>query len=195
MRSGKVRESLDRTIEAFGGTYVDLMLIHWPVAGKVEETWKIMEEYVDAGKIRAIGVSNFNPHHVDELLAYARIKPAVNQIEIHPYMTQQEVVGNTFAKGIQVQGWAPLGQGGAVLQDGTIGAIARKHGKSIAQVILRWNIQRGLIAIPRCDNADYTAENMDIFDFELSPVEMSVINGLNRNKRTYEKNDPDNFPW
>ena len=195
MRSGKVRESLDRTIEAFGGTYVDLMLIHWPVAGKVEETWKIMEEYVDAGKIRAIGVSNFNPHHVDELLAYARIKPAVNQIEIHPYMTQQEVVGNTFAKGIQVQGWAPLGQGGAVLQDGTIGAIARKHGKSIAQVILRWNIQRGLIAIPRCDNADYTAENMDIFDFELSPVEMSVINGLNRNERTYEKNDPDNFPW
>ena len=195
MRSGKVRESLDRTIEAFGGTYVDLMLIHWPVAGKVEETWKIMEEYVDAGKIRAIGVSNFNPHHVDELLAYARIKPAVNQIEIHPYMTQQEVVGNTFAKGIQVQGWAPLGQGGAVLQDGTIGAIAQKHGKSIAQVILRWNMQRGLIAIPRCDNADYTAENMDIFDFELSPVEMSVINGLNRNERTYEKNDPDNFPW
>ena len=195
MRSGKVRESLDRTIEAFGGTYVDLMLIHWPVAGKVEETWKIMEEYVDAGKIRAIGVSNFNPHHVDELLAYARIKPAVNQIEIHPYMTQQEVVGNTFAKGIQVEGWAPLGQGGAVLQDGTIGAIARKHGKSIAQVILRWNMQRGLIAIPRCDNADYTAENMDIFDFELSPVEMSVINGLNRNERTYEKNDPDNFPW
>ena len=195
MRSGKVRESLDRTIEAFGGTYVDLMLIHWPVAGKVEETWKIMEEYVDAGKIRAIGVSNFNPHHVDELLAYARIKPAVNQIEIHPYMTQQEVVGNTFAKGIQVEGCAPLGQGGAVLQDGTIGAIARNHGKSIAQVILRWNIQRGLIAIPRCDNADYTAENMDIFDFELSPVEMSVINGLNRNERTYEKNDPDNFPW
>lgn len=195
MRSGKVRESLDRTIEAFGGTYIDLMLIHWPVAGKVEETWKIMEEYVDAGKIRAIGVSNFNPHHVDELLAYARIKPAVNQIEIHPYMTQQEVVGNIFAKGIQVEGWAPLGQGGAILQDGTIGAIARKHGKSIAQVILRWNMQRGLIAIPRCDNADYTAENMDIFDFELSPVEMSVINGLNRNERTYEKNDPDNFPW
>lgn len=195
MRSGKVRESLDRTIEAFGGTYVDLMLIHWPVAGKIEETWKIMEEYVDAGKIRAIGVSNFNPHHVDELLAYARIKPVINQIEIHPYMTQQEVAGNTFGKGIQVEGWAPLGQGGAVLQDKTIAAIAKRYGKSIAQVILRWNMQRGLIAIPRCDNAAYTAENMDIFDFELSPVEMSIINGLNRNERTYEKNDPDNFPW
>ena len=191
----KIIQQCDDSLKNLQTDYIALMLIHWPVAGKVEETWKIMEEYVDAGKIRAIGVSNFNPHHVDELLAYARIKPAVNQIEIHPYMTQQEVVGNTFAKGIQVEGCAPLGQGGAVLQDGTIGAIARKHGKSIAQVILRWNIQRGLIAIPRCDNADYTAENMDIFDFELSPVEMSVINGLNRNERTYEKNDPDNFPW
>ena len=103
VRSGKVRESLDRTIEAFGGTYVDLMLIHWPVARKVKERWRIMEKYVDVGKIRAIGVSNFNPHHVDELLAYARIKPVVNQIKIHPYMEHQEVVGNTFAKGIQVQ--------------------------------------------------------------------------------------------
>lgn len=103
VRSGKVRESLDRTIEAFGGTYVDLMLIHLPVARKVKERWRIMEKYVDVGKIRAIGVSNFNPHHVDELLAYARIKPVVNQIKIHPYMEHQEVVGNTFAKGIQVQ--------------------------------------------------------------------------------------------
>ena len=103
VRSGKVRESLDRTIEASGGTYVDLMLIHWPVARKVKGRWRIMEKYVDVGKIRAIGVSNFNPHHVDELLAYARIKPVVNQIKIHPYMEHQEVVGNTFAKGIQVQ--------------------------------------------------------------------------------------------
>ncbi|MCE8963064.1 aldo/keto reductase [Bacteroides fragilis] len=103
VRSGKVHESLDRTIEAFGGTYVDLMLIHWSVARKVKERWRIMEKYVDVGKIRAIGVSNFNPHHVDELLAYARIKPVVNQIKIHPYMEHQEVVGNTFAKGIQVQ--------------------------------------------------------------------------------------------
>ncbi len=194
MRNGTVRESLDKSISALGG-YIDLMLIHWPVAGKVEETWKILEEYVDAGKIRAIGLSNFNPHHIADLLKYARIKPVVNQIEIHPYMTQQEVVGYTFAQDIQVEGWAPLGQGGTVLQDETIARIAEKHGKSIAQVILRWNMQRGLIAIPRCDNPDYTAENIDIFDFELSPVDMSIINGLNKNERTYEKNDPDNFPW
>lgn len=194
MRNGTVSESLDKSIAALGG-YIDLMLIHWPVAGKVEETWKILEEYVDAGKIRAIGLSNFNPHHIADLLKYARIKPVVNQIEIHPYMTQQEVVGYTFAQDIQVEGWAPLGQGGTVLQDETIARIARKHGKSIAQVILRWNMQRGLITIPRCDNPDYTTENIDIFDFELSPVDMSIINGLNKNERTYEKNDPDNFPW
>lgn len=195
MREGRVRESIDRSIEALGGTYIDLMLIHWPVAGKVEETWKILEEYADAGKIRAIGVSNFNPHHLDELLSYARIKPAVNQIELHPYMTQQEVVGQTFARDIQVEGWAPLGQGGPVLKDEIIGRIAQRHGKSIAQVILRWNIQRGIIAIPRCDNPVYTAENIDIFDFELSPAEMAIISGLNKNERTNPKNDPDNFPW
>ncbi len=195
MRNGTVRESLDKSIKALGGEYIDLMLIHWPVKDKIEKTWKIMEEYVDAGKIRAIGLSNFNPHQLDDLLKYARIKPVINQIEIHPYMTQQEVVGYTFSKGIQVEGWAPLGQGGPVLQDKTIAVIAEKYDKSIAQVILRWNMQRGLIAIPRCDNPNYTTENIDIFDFELSPVDMAIINGLNRNERTYEKNDPDNFPW
>lgn len=194
MRNGTVRESLDKSIEVLGG-YIDLMLIHWPVQGKVQETWEILEEYVDAGKIRAIGLSNFNPHHVADLLKYARIKPVINQMEIHPYMTQQEVAGYTFVQGIQVEGWAPLGQGGGVLQDERIARIAEKYGKSIAQVILRWNMQRGIIAIPRCDNPNYTAENIDIFDFELSPVDMAIINGLNKNERTNMKNDPDNFPW
>ena len=155
-----------------------------------------MESYLFVPAVGlSIGVSNFNPHHLDELLSYARIKPAVNQIELHPYMTQQEVVGQTFARDIQVEGWAPLGQGGPVLKDETIGRIAQRHGKSIAQVILRWNIQRGIITIPRCDNPDYTAENIDIFDFELSPAEMAIISGLNKNERTNPKNDPDNFPW
>ena len=190
----KARASIEESMRKLRTDYLDLLLIHQPF-GDYYGTYRAMEELYKAGRLRAIGVSNFGPDRYLDIQHFAEIKPAVNQIEIHPYMTQQEVVGNTFAKGIQVEGCAPLGQGGAVLQDGTIGAIARKHGKSIAQVILRWNIQRGLIAIPRCDNADYTAENMDIFDFELSPVEMSVINGLNRNERTYEKNDPDNFPW
>lgn len=103
MRNHRVRESLDKSIESLGGEYIDLVLIHWPVKGEVQATWQILEEYVEQGKIRSIGLSNFNPHHIDELLTYARIKPVINQIEIHPYMTQQEVAGYTFGKNIQVE--------------------------------------------------------------------------------------------
>ena len=196
MRNKTVRQSIDNSLNDLGLDYIDLVLIHWPVAGHIEETWKILEEYVDKGKIRSIGLSNFNPHHIDSLLLYARIRPVINQIEIHPYMTQQANVDFNFGKDIQVEAWGPLGQGtNGVLNDPTIEEIARRYNKSVAQVILRWHMQRGLITIPRCDNDDYTGENLCIYDFELSPKEMETISGLNRNLRTYEKNDPDNFPW
>lgn len=196
MRDGTVRQSIDESLARLGTGYIDLLLIHWPVAGHIKETWKIMEEYVDKGKVHYIGVSNFNPHHIDDLLAYARIKPMVNQIEIHPYMTQFDVSGYNFRNGIQTESWGPLGQGTTdELNNPVIGEIAKHHGKSIAQVILRWHMQRGLIAMPRCDNPDYAAENMDIFDFELSPAEMEIISGLNKNERTNVKNNPENFPW
>lgn len=196
MRNKTVRQSIDNSLNELGLDYIDLVLIHWPVAGHIEETWKILEEYVDKGKIRSIGLSNFNPHHIDSLLLYARIRPVINQIEIHPYMTQQANVDFNFGKDIQVEAWGPLGQGtNGVLNDPTIEEIARRYNKSVAQVILRWHMQRGLITIPRCDNDDYTDENLCIYDFELSSKEMETISGLNRNLRTYEKNDPDNFPW
>ena len=196
MRNKTVRQSIDNSLNDLGLDYIDLVLIHWPVAGHIEETWKILEEYVDKGKIRSIGLSNFNPHHIDSLLLYARIRPVINQIEIHPYMTQQANVDFNFGKDIQVEAWGPLGQGtNGVLNDPNIEEIARRYNKSVAQVILRWHMQRGLITIPRCDNDDYTGENLCIYDFELSPKEMETISGLNRNLRTYEKNDPDNFPW
>lgn len=196
MRNKTVRQSIDNSLNGLGLDYIDLVLIHWPVAGHIEETWKILEEYVDKGKIRSIGLSNFNPHHIDSLLLYARIRPVINQIEIHPYMTQQANVDFNFGKDIQVEAWGPLGQGtNGVLNDPTIEEIARRYNKSVAQVILRWHMQRGLITIPRCDNDDYTDENLCIYDFELSSKEMETISGLNRNLRTYEKNDPDNFPW
>ena len=196
MRDGTVRQSLDKSLADLGTNYIDLVLIHWPVQGYIKETWSILEEYVDSGKIRSIGVSNFNPHHLDELLEYARIRPVINQIEVEPYMIQQEVVGYTFRKGIQVEAWGPLGQGvTGVLHDPVISEIAKRHGKSVAQVILRWHMQRGLVTIPRCDNDAYMEENIDIFDFRLSSSEMEIITGLNRNQRSNEKNDPDNFPW
>lgn len=196
MRNGTVRESIDKSLADLGVEYIDLMLIHWPVEDKVQETWQIMEEYVEAGKIRAIGLSNFNPHHINSLLTYARIKPVVNQIEIHPYMTQYGVSGHSFANGIQVESWGPLGQGKTQeLDEPAIKAIAERHGKSPAQIILRWHMQRGLVTIPRCDNPAYVKENIDIFDFELTPAEMETISGLNLNRRTFERNDPDSFPW
>lgn len=196
MRDGTVRQSLDKSLSNLGLEYIDLVLIHWPVKGHIKEAWQILEEYVDNGKIRSIGVSNFNPHHLDELLEYARIRPVINQIEIEPYMTQHGVVGYTFRKDIQVEAWGPLGQGvTGVLNDPAIIEIAKRHGKSAAQIILRWHMQRGLVTIPRCDNDTYTDENIRIFDFELLPSEMEIITGLNRNQRSNEKNDPDNFPW
>ena len=198
MRGGAeaVRESIERSLADLGTGYIDLMLIHWPVAGKIRETWQVMEEFVDSGKIRSIGLSNFNPSHIDEVLSFARIRPVLNQIEIHPYMTQFNVSEYNFRNGIQTEAWGPLGQGvTGELNDPAILKIAKRHNKSAAQVILRWHMQRGLITMPRCDNPEYVRENAAIFDFELSPAEMEIISGLNRNQRTNEKNDPDNFPW
>ena len=166
MRGGAhaVRESIGKSFAELGTDYIDLMLIHWPVAGKIRETWEVMEEYVDNGKLRA--------------------------------MTQYNVSGHNFRNGIQTEAWGPLGQGvTGELDDPAIVAIAKCHGKTSAQVILRWHMQRGLVTMPRCDNPDYVRENMEIFDFQLTPQEMEIISGLNKNQRTNAKNDPDNFPW
>lgn len=196
MREGTVRESLDKSLEDLGVDYIDLVLIHWPVEGKVQETWQIMEEYVRIGKIKSIGLSNFNPHHIDELLAYATVKPVINQIEMHPYMTQYDVAEFTKSKNIQPEAWGPLGQGrNHVIEDETIVQIAQKHQKSPAQIILRWHIQRGNVVIPRSKTPNHIYENIHIFDFELSAEEMKTIDSLNRNTRVNSKNDPDSFPW
>lgn len=195
MREHKVAESIDESLEKLGTGYIDLLLIHWPVKDEIEVTWKIMEEYVKKGKVRSIGLSNFNPHHIDSLLQYAEIKPVINQIEIHPYMSQQEVAGQTFMRGIQVESWGPLGQGtNSVLNDPAVTALAEKYQKTPAQIVLRWDIERGLVTIPRA-LPEHFAENLDVLDFTLSAADIAILNGLNRNERTNEKNDPDSFPW
>ncbi len=194
MRNRTVRESLDKSLADLGGEYIDLVLIHWPVKEHIRETWQIMEEYVDKGLVRSIGLSNFNPHHIDSLLEYARIKPVLNQIEIHPYFTQEDNVAYNRSKDIVVQGWSPLGSG-TILDDETIAGVAQRYGKSPAQVIIRWHLQRGLVTIPRTDNPDYIAENINVFDFELSEEDMKLISNLNTNQRRDARNDPENFPW
>lgn len=172
--------------------YLDLYLIHWPVAGKYKDAWRALETLYNEGKVRAIGVSNFQVHHLEDLLKDAEIKPMINQVEFHPRLTQEEV--RTFCKAneIQVEAWSPLAQG-QLLDNPVLQEIANHYNKSIAQVILRWDLQNGVVTIPKSTKEHRIAENADVFDFELSNEHMEQINQLNENHRVGP--DPDNFDF
>jgi len=191
-RSGKVMEAIDNSLKRLETDYVDLYLVHWPVKGTYASVWKKMEEVYKSGKAKSIGVSNYNPHHLDDLLKNAEIVPAVNQIECYPYLTQDAVISYCKEKGIYPQAWGPLGAGKSdVLVNPVITEIANNHGKTPAQVILRWDFQRGVIVIPKSVHENRLKENMDIFGFQLSDEEVKQITALNKNKRL--GSDPDNF--
>jgi len=170
--------------------YIDLYLIHWPVKEKYKETWRAMEELYRAGKVKAIGVSNFHQHHIEDLMTTAEIKPMVNQIEMHPVLTQEELRNYCCSQDIVVTAWSPLGRGN-LLDEPILGEIAEKHNKSVAQVILRWHIQNDVIVIPKSTHEHRIIENGDIFDFELDAEEMQAINALNENRRFGQ--NPDSF--
>ncbi|MGN1402268.1 MAG: aldo/keto reductase [Bacillus sp. (in: firmicutes)] len=163
--------------------YIDLYLIHWPIRGKYKETWKAIEEMYDQGKIRAIGVSNFHQHHIEDLMQEARIKPMVNQVELHPLLTQVELREYCKQEGILVQAWSPLARG-RLLTHPTLETLARKYGKSPAQIVLRWHIQNDVIAIPKSVSPVRIRDNADLFEFELSIKDMLTIDQLNCNERT-----------
>lgn len=182
--------SFHESLERLQLDYLDLFLIHWPVKEKYKDTWRALEKVYSEGKVRAIGVSNFQVHHLDDLLAEAEVVPAVNQIELHPYLTQKELRTYCQSKGIQVEAWSPLGQGNLLTHD-TIKTIAEKYGKTAAQVILRWDLQSQIVTIPKSVHEARIAENADIFDFSLSAEDVEAIEGLNRNQRF--GSDPDNF--
>jgi diketogulonate reductase-like aldo/keto reductase len=170
--------------------YLDLYLIHWPVKGKYKDTWRALEKLHKEGRIRAIGVSNFQIHHLEDLMIDATVKPAVNQVELHPLLTQKELRDYCSKHEIQIEAWSPLGQGNLMeyplLQD-----IAAKYGKSPAQVILRWDLQNGIVTIPKSVTPERIHANTELYDFELTAEEIEQINGLNENKRF--GSDPDNF--
>ena len=174
--------------------YLDLFLIHWPLpaVGDFVETWKTLEEIYRSGRVRAIGVSNFQTHHIERLAAEATIVPAVNQIEIHPYFTQDDLRAFDREHGIATEAWSPIAQG-QVLDDPTIVGIAGRLDRSPAQVTLRWHIQRGDIVFPKSAQPKRIAENFALFDFELSDVDMAAITALHRNGRRGP--NPDEFSW
>jgi 2,5-diketo-D-gluconate reductase A len=188
------REAFDGTLKALGVDYVDLFLIHWPLPmrydGDFVSTWKTLEEFYREGRARSVGVSNFQPQHLRRLHGETDIIPAVNQIEAHPYLTQDDVRAFCAQHQIAVEAWSPLGQG-SVLDDPVVGRIAERTGKTPAQVVLRWHIQRGDIVFPKSVTPDRIRENIDIFDFELSGADVNEITLLNKNERTGP--DPDKF--
>ncbi|MDP9240239.1 MAG: aldo/keto reductase [Actinomycetota bacterium] len=186
--------AFDRSLEVMEFDYLDLFLVHWPLPGVGDfvETWTAMEEIYRSGRAKAIGVSNFQPHHLRRLHGETQVVPAANQIEVHPYLTQDDVRAFDSEHGIATEAWSPIAQG-KVLDDPVIERIAKGHGKTPAQVTLRWHIQRGDIVFPKSVTAARVKENFEIFDFELSDVDLADISGLNRDERTGP--DPDKFNY
>lgn len=182
----KVRAAFEASLRRLGVEYIDLYLIHWPMPDKdlYVQTWQTLEKLHQEGKVRAIGVSNFKPEHLEKLLASASVVPVVNQIELHPYLPQHETREYCFAHNIAVESWSPIGGSrGNLLGDEVVKKIADDHGKSPAQVVIRWHIQNGLIVIPKSVHAERIQENIDVFDFELTDEQMNQLNGLENGTR------------
>lgn len=175
-------QAFDASLKRLGLEYLDLYLIHWPGKDKYLETWKALEKLYKDGKVKSIGVSNFHVHHLENLLAKCEVKPVVNQIELHPLLTQVEIREYCAKHEIKVEAWSPLGRGN-LLEEPTINHIAKKHGKSSAQVLIRWHLQHDIVVIPKSITPSRIEENAEVFDFSLSLNEMNQIDALNKNER------------
>ncbi len=188
-------KAFDASLETLGFDHLDLFLIHWPLPGidiDFIETWGALEEIYASGRARAIGVSNFQPSHLRRVIQEGTVPPAVNQIEVHPYLTQDDVRAANTENGVATEAWSPIAQG-LVLDDPVIENIAKAHGKTPAQVVLRWHLQRGDIVFPKSVTPDRVKENFELFDFELSGSELGFISALTKDQRTGP--NPDEFNW
>lgn len=176
--------------------YYDLYLIHWPnpMNGKYIEAWKALVQAQKFGLVRSIGVSNFLPEHLDNIITATGVTPAVNQIELHPYWSQPKQIKYDQEHGIVTQAWSPIGRSSEMLHDQTISRIAKAHGKSISQIILRWEIQLGVTVIPKASSAKHQIENRSVFDFELTAAEMATISNLDKsNGRLKKEQNPASY--
>ncbi len=191
------RRAFDATLAELGFEYVDLFLIHWPLptlyGGDFVSTWRTLEGFREEGRARSIGVSNFQVDHLERLAAEADVVPAVNQIELHPYFQNAEVRAYGEEHGIATEAWAPIARGGALLEDGAVRAIADELGRTPAQVVLRWHIQRGSIVFPKSTRPERMRENAALFDFELAADAMARLDGLDRGERGRTGPHPDVF--
>ncbi len=186
--------AFDASMQRLGLDVLDLYLIHWPIPTRnlYVDTWRAMEKLYLDGRIRAIGVSNFQPDHLRRLSDECEVVPVLNQVELHPYLQQQKVRRTNEELGVLTEAWSPIAKGGALLQDEAVTSLADKHGRTPAQVVLRWHVQLGHVVIPKSVTASRIEENADIFGFELDDDDMSAIEKLERGERIGP--DPDSFP-
>ncbi|MEN3325062.1 aldo/keto reductase [Mariniflexile soesokkakense] len=192
LRKKRVSEAFEESLKKLNTDYVDLYLIHWPVNNFYLDAWNEMEKIYKSGRAKAIGVSNFMIPHLQNILNVCEVKPAVNQIEFHPLLVQPELLKFCKEQHIQLEAWSPLIQG-QVTEINAISELAKKYGKSAAQIVLRWNLQHGVVTIPKSSKPDRIVENSELFDFELSNLDMELLNSLNEGKRIGP--DPYNFDF
>ncbi|MTV24105.1 aldo/keto reductase [Nitriliruptoraceae bacterium ZYF776] len=191
-----VKRTFEESLERLGLDHLDLFLIHWPTPNaEVDyvDTWRAMTELVADGRLRSAGVSNFQPDHLDRIVEATGVAPAVNQIEAHPYFRNDTAREASLRHGTAVEAWGPLGQGGALLEEPVLAEIGERHGKSIAQVALRWALQRGDIVFPKSSNPDRMRQNLEVFDFELSDEDLASIAELDRGADGRGGPHPDHF--
>jgi 2,5-diketo-D-gluconate reductase A len=178
--------AFERSRKLLGLDYLDLYLIHWPAPelGKYADSWRALEKLYSDGVVRSIGVSNFEPAHLDHLASTSSVVPAVNQVELHPYLVQSEVRAYGNDNGIATEAWSPLAKGGSLLSEPLVQQLAKTYDRTPAQVVLRWHLQRGTLVIPKSVTPSRIAENLNILDFTLTDSDLTTLSALNRNERT-----------